>query len=325
MVRAGAFSLGIEQFALTATMGGSLGRGLGVRAVCFHGRPWGYPVTNEFGVVVVGFESGDQWGEFLVAWEQSSMKPRQIVVVDNSPTPDLPGKNQTTIPTRGVSNSSNEGYGQAVNRGVALLESRHSWVIVCNPDVRVQADTVEKLLAHSNDFDKTAVIGPRIINARGETYPSARAIPGIRVGIGHALFSNLWPTNPWTERYLGIYRGNESRSVGWLSGSFLLIRRDVFDSLGGFDPAYFMFFEDVDLGRRVKSSGHRNIYAPDAAITHLGATSTSRHEKAMLLAHHESARRFLNTLYSKWYHGPLRGLLTLGLRLRARFQTRNLP
>src|SRR5690606_10093760 len=106
-------------------------------------------------------------------------------------------------------------------------------------------------------------LGPRVLNEDGTTYPSARAVPSLRTGVGHALFTNLWTANPWSRRYRDdLAPADEARDAGWLSGSCVLVRRRAFDELGGFDEGYFMYFEDVDLGYRLGKAGYRNVYEP---------------------------------------------------------------
>jgi len=277
-----------------------------------------------YAIVVVGYESTSEWPGFFESLQRSETHPAAIVVVDNSPDLSLTADQWPSLPLTVIHAPGNEGYGAAANRGVSHVPPEVSWVVVCNPDVRFFSDTLETLLSQRDVFPDTGVLGPRILTASGDTYPSARAIPGIRIGIGHALLSKLWPTNPWTKQYLGDYQGREPRSVGWLSGAFLLLEREVFRAISGFDEDFFMFFEDVDLGRRIKQAGYRNVYVPTAQVSHSGAHATSSHEKKMLLAHHHSAEIFLNKLYPQPLQWPLRALLRLGLRLRAWLQTRGL-
>ena len=275
-------------------------------------------------IVVVGYESTSEWPGFFESLQGSETHPAAIIVVDNSPDLSLSADQWPSLPLTVIHAPGNEGYGAAANRGVSHVPPDVSWVVVCNPDVRFFPDTLEALLSQRDVFPSTGVLGPRILTASGDTYPSARAIPGIRIGIGHALLSKLWPTNLWTKQYLGDYEGREPRSVGWLSGAFLLLDREVFRAISGFDEDFFMFFEDVDLGNRIKQAGYRNVYVPTAQVSHSGAHATAAHEKKMLLAHHHSAEIFLNKLYRRPLQWPLRALLTLGLRLRAWLQTRSL-
>jgi N-acetylglucosaminyl-diphospho-decaprenol L-rhamnosyltransferase len=105
----------------------------------------------------------------------------------------------------------------------------------------------------------------------------------------------FWRGNPWTRRYrlLGAEQHRE-RVADWVSGASFLIRRDVFEAVGGFDEAYFMYVEDVDLCWRAHRAGWDVVYEPAARVVHEQGRSTSRHPYRMLVAHHRSILRFAN-------------------------------
>jgi len=267
-------------------------------------------------LVIVGYDSEAVLKGFFDSLRQSSVMPSHIIMVENSPVlPKLEA--MKGLPIKVLHRPDNPGYGAAVNFAIATLPAVVTEVVVCNPDITIDPEAIETLLANMENFDRTAICGPAIFDAKGDLYPSARAIPGIRIGIGHALLGQAWPRNPWTRRYLGDYERSETRVVGWLSGSFFVVSRKAFDEIGGFDENYFMFFEDVDLGFRLKTWGYRSVYVPSARITHVGAHSTSTRMKSMIKAHHRSAERFLSKLYPGRLRAPLRAALNLGLRIRA--------
>ena len=119
-------------------------------------------------------------------------------------------------------------------------------------------------------------MGPAILTPDGVLYPSARRLPTLWLGAGHAILGWVWPTNPWTRKYRAENSGVHARTAGWLSGSCLLVRRKAFEQIGGFDERYFMYFEDVDLGARMQQAGWENCYVPDAVVTHIGGHATER-------------------------------------------------
>jgi N-acetylglucosaminyl-diphospho-decaprenol L-rhamnosyltransferase len=210
----------------------------------------------------------------------------------------------------------NPGYGTSANHGVSALENSPDLIVICNPDIVWQPDTLENLIAELESRPTVGIAGPRLLNNDGSTYPSARAFPGIRIGIGHALLGDLWKSNPWTTRYLGTQEGSEPRIVDWLSGACLMIRGETFASIGGFDEDYFMFVEDVDLCFRAKKRGWRSLFVPTAVLTHSGAHSTGPRMTEMVKAHHQSMRTFLFRLYAGPVYWPIRQALRVGLWLR---------
>ena len=188
--------------------------------------------------------------------------------------------------------------------------------LISNPDVTFSEGAIDQMVACARRWPDAAAVGPRIVEPDGSNYPSARSVPNISTGIGHALFSNLWPSNPWTRTYRNDADMSVQRPAGWLSGSCLLVRWDAFDAIGGFDERYFMYLEDVDLGDRFARAGYQNIFCPEAVISHAKGHSTQAHAGAMLRAHHSSAYRFQADRHPAWWQAPLRAALWLGLQAR---------
>jgi len=272
------------------------------------------PRTPVVAVVTVSFGSGDVLEGFLQSVPQSSVTPVLVVVADN-------GTNDATVAEltkasggRYLPLPRNLGYGGAMNEAIGSLPEDVQWVLVSNPDVVLTPGAIDALLVAGTSDPHIGAV---------EIYPSARAVPSLRTGIGHALFANIWLSNPWTRAYR---RDSDHESVrrnaGWLSGACVLVRKSAFDELGGFDDGYFMYFEDVDLGYRLGKAGYRNVYEPSAVVLHSGAHSTSDHSAQMIEIHHQSARRFLMRKYSGWYLWPVRLALVAGLDLRSAMLSR---
>ncbi|TFD86261.1 glycosyltransferase family 2 protein [Cryobacterium serini] len=285
------------------------------------------PQEARIAVVTVSYGSGDVLDPFLQSLAEASIRSLHVVVVDNKPEPTANAVQLMTESVGGVylPLSSNLGYGHAINEAVRSLRPEFNWILVSNPDVTVEPGAIDTLIDSVAGDPRIAAIGPLILSSNREVYPSARTIPSLRSGVGHAIFANFWPKNPWTRNYR---KETESelilRDAGWLSGAFVMIRRSVFDQLNGFDESYFMYFEDVDLGYRIGQLGYRNVYEPSAVVVHTGAhsTSTSDESARMIRAHHDSAQKFLFKKYSGPLMLPVRLILAAGLGLRSRIEAR---
>lgn len=268
-------------------------------------------------VVSVSYGSEVELGAMLGSLPAASSMPLLVVVADNRPesgtTRDVvlgAGGTYDAMP-------SNLGYGGAINEAVRGLPGHIEWVMITNPDVVFHAGAIDRMLEAGAATPDIGAVGPVVRNEDGTVYPSARAVPGFRVGSGHALFSNVWPTNPWTRRYHAASSTDSERDAGWLSGSCVLVRRAAFDEVGGFDEGFFMYFEDVDLGFRLTRAGWRNRFTPAAEVTHTGGHSTAGESAAMIRAHHRSAERFIRKKYDRALLWPVRVVLLTGLRLRS--------
>ncbi len=238
--------------------------------------------------VVVDFHSGD---DLLACCGSLLSQPCAVVVVDNGASGtsaavlgDLEG-DVTLIET-----GCNLGFGGGVNRGVAATTT--PLVLVCNPDLVVHDGAIAELVRALGEQPDWAMIGPKILDRSGETYPSVRRFPSLLDAAGHALLAPLWPKNPFTARYRSGDVAKPKWGVDWISGACFLIRREAFEALGGFDEGFFMFAEDLDLCFRAHELGFGIGYAPGAVVTHVEGVSRRRQPYKMLIAHHRSAFRF---------------------------------
>lgn len=274
-------------------------------------------------VVCVVYHPGEELARFARTLADASREPVELVVVDNGDDHAVAAAVVEEAGGRLVVPGANLGYGAAANRGAA--GARTPWVVVANADIEWTPGALDRLVAAGDEQPSAGALGPMLLNTDGTTYPSARALPSLRQGAGHALFARLWPANPWTRAYHARQEsvGGSLRDAGWLSGACLLLRRTAFEQVGGFDESYFMFFEDVDLGERLGRAGWENLYVPDVRVTHIGGTSWRDRPAPMIRAHHASALQYLRRRYPHWYQAPLRLALRAGLGARERRQLRD--
>lgn len=275
------------------------------------------------GVVTVTYSPGETLAPFVDTLEKATSRPVQVILADNGSTDGVPEAvaasrpHVTFLPT-----GENLGYGGGANRGVAALGPDVGWVLISNPDIEFSPGSVDALIAAAERWPRGGMFGPLIREPSGEVYPSARLLPSLGRGVGHALFGAVWKSNPWTRAYRQE-KAPVERVAGWLSGSCFLMRREAFDSVGGFDERYFMYFEDVDLGERVGAAGWLNVYVPDAEVVHIGGHSTARSSDRMLREHHRSAYRYMADRHSGVLWAPFRVALKVGLGLRVKILTRS--
>jgi N-acetylglucosaminyl-diphospho-decaprenol L-rhamnosyltransferase len=282
-------------------------------------------VTGEpaVGVVTVTFSPGDTLEALLDSIPAACSREVAVVLADNGSTDGSVEQAAQRPHVVLVRTGGNLGYGAAANAGIAVLDAGIEWVLLVNPDVVLGERALDLLLEAAGRHPTAGALGPLITTEDGTVYPSARQLPSFTTGVGHAMFGWWWPSNPWTQAYRLDHAEPTERPAGWLSGACLLLRRAAFDQVHGFDPAYFMYFEDVDLGERLTAAGWSNIYAPSARVMHHGGRSTQRQPAAMAKVHHHSAYRYLAGRYTHWWQAPLRWLLKAGLALRAAMAERS--
>lgn len=239
-----------------------------------------------------------------------------VVIVDNASADGSVRVAREADPeARVVETGANLGFGSAANRGVATTMAEY--VLILNPDTVVEPGTV-KALSEALDRDAgLAVVGPRIENLDGTLYPSVRRFPELGVAFGHAFLGLAWPANPYTRRYrmLDWDHDRPAVDVDWVGGACILVRRAAFDVVGGFDEAYFMYVEDVDLCWRLGKAGWRIGYEPGGRVVHALGGSSRLVPYRMIAEHHRSLLRFV----SKSSTGVRRGMVPVvaaGLAVR---------
>ena len=268
-------------------------------------------------VVVVTWNSAEVLPGFLGSLAAATAAPYDVVVVDNA-SPD--GSPPVPADVRLIEAGGNLGYGKGANLGAQGAAG--DVLVVANPDVQWAPGSLDVLLGALDRWPRAGCVGPAIRTVDERLYPSARAFPSIGRGIGHALLGPFWPGNPWTRSYRAEAGTPVEGQTGWLSGSLMVLRREAFEQVGGFDPKYFMYCEDMDLCRRLAEAGWQNVYVPDAVITHVGGHATQGRPKVMLREHHRALYRYLSEHYRGARWAPLRALLGLGLALRYLVATR---
>ena len=227
---------------------------------------------SEIGVVIVTYNSAAEIGACLDAVLRTGA---DVVVADNGSTDGTIAE----IARRGVrliANAANRGFAAAANQGFAALTS--SYILLLNPDA-VLASGLEPL-REACDLPGAAGAGGQLVDDQGRPqigfmvrgFPSA-----VTLSLEALLLNRIWPNNPVNRRYrcLGLDYSTPL-VVEQPAGAFLMVRRAVWQELGGFDERFFpLWFEDVDFCRRAAGLGYRMHYAPEAVANHTGAHSIS--------------------------------------------------
>jgi len=230
----------------------------------------------ELSVVIVNYKSRTALLECLGSLEvDGGGIARETVVVDNESGDGTVAALERSFPrVRTIANQENVGFARAVNQGIAATTG--DYVLLVNPDCFIERGSIAAMLGYLRSHPRTGVVGPRMIGRDGRLQYSARGFPDHLTFLfnRYSLLTRLFPRNPWTRRYLLSDWDHVSvRPVDWLSGACLMVRRAAIDEVGRMDEAFFMFNEDVDWCRRMKSAGWDIVYVPEAVVRHdIGAS-----------------------------------------------------
>jgi GT2 family glycosyltransferase len=244
----------------------------------------------------------------------------RVTVVDNASRDGTIDSLAGLEGTRVIANQVNAGFGAAVNQAAAGSAAPLLWIL--NPDCIVHHGAFAALARTLDAHPDCAMAAPQLLNADGSVQASARGNPTAWTGLfgRHSLLSRLFPRAPQARRNLPaqdiVASRVESAPVDWVMGAAMLVRRDRFDAVGGFDPRYFLYWEDADLCRRLWARGWSTRYVPGARVTHPGGESAATDAAMATRAFHRSAYRYYAThvVPSPWH--PMRWLAAAALATR---------
>jgi GT2 family glycosyltransferase len=205
--------------------------------------------------------------------------PIEVLLTLNIPESPSSQICESRIPVRRIDNRTPRGFG--ANHNSAFAQSAGTYFCVINPDVRIKRDPFPVLLDCLED-PSIGVVAPCVTAVDGALEDSARNFPTLFRLFAKALGAQQVAKLPL-------------KGVGfpdWIAGMFMLFPRHAFERVGGFDEAYFLYYEDVDICARLHRAGYRVAYCADAAIIH-DARRQSRRELRYMRLHLRSMLRFL--------------------------------
>ncbi|MFJ5368447.1 glycosyltransferase family 2 protein [Bosea sp. CER48] len=242
--------------------------------------------------IVVSYESAQVLPACLDALAREGVP---AIVVDNASGDDS-RRLAAAKGARVIANTRNEGYGRANNIGVAAAHT--PYVLIVNPDLELGAGAVEALLAAAVRYPDAGMLAPRIVEPSGRVFLQPRSL----LSPGHLNRSGA----------MVVPQGDAC--LPFLSGACLLIRRELFAALGGFDPAIFLFYEDDDLCRRMRDAGHALVHVDGAEARHGRGRSTAPSPQRRFKArwHLAWSEGYIARKYALPEPGPIRSLENLG-------------
>jgi len=186
-----------------------------------------------------------------------------------------------------------------------MSHARGKFFLLLNSDAFPLADAISTLIAYLDANSVVAAVGPRLLNTDGSLQRSCWRFPSpVQAWRENLGITSLLPNHPVLGDYYRWDHDSE-RQVDFVIGACLLVKREVFDSIGGFDERFFMYAEECDWQRRMADNGWKVVFIPQAQVTHLGGASGAG-ERTRINCH------FFDSLdlYTRKHHG-LVGLILL--------------
>jgi len=267
-------------------------------------------IINTLDIVIVNWNAGTQLQDCLcsiAAADRRGVSLGKVIVVDNGSTDGSCEKiNDTELPLIVIKNRRNEGFAKACNQGARYGNS--DCLLFLNPDVRLFEESLikpVKFLQYRRN-ENPGIVGIQLVDGSGKVSRSCARFPKFKTMLQQIAGLDRIAPKLFHGHFMTEWRHNETRRVDQVMGAFFMVRRNLFEMLGGFDERFFVYYEDMDFSFRAKCAGYSSWYIADAAAFHRGC-GTSDLVKAERLFYYMRSR----ILYGFKHFGRKQGILLL--------------
>ena len=232
---------------------------------------------TELSVVIPSWNTRDLTRACLESLRAADLPETEILVVDNGSedgSADLVAESFPECIL--IRNDENLGFARGSNQGMARARGRY--VLLLNTDTEVAPDAVARLLAWLEEHPDYGAAAPLLHSPDGSVQPSLKRFPTLGTALFYATPLERWfPDSPPLRRYfMRDAPQDQSCDVDQPPAACLLIRKEVLDQVGLFDERLWLFYNDVDLSKRMAAAGHRTRYVAEARVLHHEGASTSK-------------------------------------------------
>ncbi|MFH2061657.1 MAG: glycosyltransferase family 2 protein [Candidatus Beckwithbacteria bacterium] len=270
----------------------------------------------DLSIIIINYQTKKTTSNCLKTIKTSTDKlTKEVIVVDNgSKDGSLEYLNKKHPWVKIYSSGCNLGFAQGNNFGFKKSKGKYIWLL--NSDTLLKKTTIQQLydLVLANNSD---IASCQLLNPDGSTQPQGGFLPNLYRLIVWMLFIDDLPTvswffKPYQQRSLAFFK--KDQHPGWLGGTALMIKREIYQKLNGLDKKIFMYGEDVDFCLRAAQNGLKLDYFSTPKLTHLGQASGS--SKGAILGEFKGLKYLYKKHYSPWQYFILKKLLKTGAFLR---------
>jgi N-acetylglucosaminyl-diphospho-decaprenol L-rhamnosyltransferase len=204
-----------------------------------------------------------------------SVRGYETIVVDHGSTDGTVDFVRDRFPDARVIEQDNLGFGAGNNTGMRAASG--DYFLLLNADAWVLRDAVERLVGFAEAHPEAALVGPKLLNPDGTLQRSVRGFPSVwRIATEYLFLRKLAPRSRLLNAFYGAGFDHESvREAEFLGGACLLVRREAFEAVGGFDEDFFMMSEEVDWCYRFRQAGWKVLFYPGAEVVHVLISSAN--------------------------------------------------
>lgn len=249
----------------------------------------------------------------------------EVIVVDNASTDATPDFVPTCFPwVQFIPSDVNLGFTGGNNRG--YQSCRGEYVYFLNPDTELVGDSLLQLFRLIRQEPTVGMVGPRLQYADGMAQNNRRRFPTRLTGFFESTWlAQRWSANPWAVKmHMLDWPDNIQHDVDWLVGAAMLARREAleqavttaenFNHHGPFDEGFFMYSEELDLCKRIKSAGWRIVFTPKPLVTHYEGRSSEQAIASRYIYFNQSKVRYYHKYFGRFWSELLRCYLLIEFR-----------
>ncbi len=228
---------------------------------------------TDLSVIVVNYNTAHLLHEMWAALDRArGSLTLQTIVIDNASRDDSVALLRQEFPEAHVIvNGSNVGFGRANNQAIPLITGRY--VLLLNTDAFVAPDTLAKTVAYMEAHPPCGILGVRLVGRDGSLQPSCRYFPTPwNVFLQRTGLRRYFPGQKMVDDLTWDHAA--TRDCDWVPGCYYLVRRELIDEVGLFDPRYFLYYEEVDHCRSAKDAGWKVVFYPHTEVVHIGGESS---------------------------------------------------
>ena len=243
----------------------------------------------------------------------------EIVVIDNHSRDNSVEYLASKFPdVRFMVNTENTGFARGCNQGASI--SSGQYLLFLNPDTLIPENCFKDCIQFMESHQDAGALGVRMVDGSGRFLKeSKRAFPSPVISLYKLTgLARLFPRSKRFAKYhLGHLQEDKNHEVDVLAGAFLMIRKKVFEQVGGFDETFFMYGEDVDISYRIQQSGHKNYYYSGTSIVHFKGESTRKGSMNYVRMFYNAMSIFVRKHYGGSKAGVFNFLIHIAIWLRA--------
>ncbi|NOS86109.1 MAG: glycosyltransferase family 2 protein [Ignavibacteria bacterium] len=258
-------------------------------------------------IIIVNYNVQDQLSKCVDSIKRKISNSSIIIVDNNSPDRSIENISQKFPEVKFYPLSSNLGFAKANNIGAKLSDSEY--LCFLNPDTIVTEDFISPIVNFINKDPQVGVCAPMLVYEDGSYQSSSGFKMGVWYDFLEASYLIGLIRKSKKQKHLKIEKSMLPVEVGWVSGACMILKRSVFEQVGGFSEDYFLNYEDIDLCRKIEDAGYNNYYFPSYKCTHLDHKSFDKNYELLVLSRYQSRLiyawlhyNFLQRIVSRFLH-----------------------